>query len=510
MMNGADPSLTPFRVGLLVVGSFVAFLLFLQIVSTRNISGPNAVRLSALFDDVLGLEPKSPVQIAGIDVGRIVNIRLERGKARVEIELRGGIEVYPDATLEKVAISLLGDYKLALAPGTPASGPRLESGDTIQRVKSLSNIDEIVTEIRQMSASLKGLIAGEDGAPAPLERIVADVQVSAAAARAVLEEVSGSVGTNSSKLDRIISNIEVFTSDLARLSSGRASDVGAIMKDTRALAASLRVTAENIEEIVAGQSKTDLDETVRSLRSSIDTLNRGLESIASITGKIDQGQGTIGQLVNDDSIAENLQETAEGLNSLVGGISSLQTWVNLRSEFQVRSGALKNYVQFSLQPQSDKMYIFEVVDDPRGVQQVVIEDVQTTSPEPGRAFSYRERRTTTRNALKFSVMFYRRYYWLGLRFGVIESTGGIGANLYFLNDRLEILADLNRFGEEARLPRFKGLALFEPIDHVYIHAGVDDLLNQGTIDFFMGLGVRFNDDDLKTLLAVGGGGLAGN
>ena len=505
-----DRAFTPFRVGLLVAGAFVAFIAFLQIVSTRNISRPNDFQLNALFDDVLGLEEKSPVQIAGIDVGRIVDIQLEGGKARVTVELRSGIEVYPDASLEKVAISLLGDYKLALEPGSPSSGPRLKDGDAIGRVKSMSNVDQIISEIRTMSESLREMIAGQPGQPAPLQRIVNDVEGTAAAARAVMEEVSGSIGANAERLDRIVENIEAFTTDISTLSTGRENDVNAIMANTRELTASLRVTAASIERMVAGQSESGIDESVKTLQKSVDALNRSLESIASITNKIDEGEGTVGRLINDDSIAENIEETTEGLNSLVGGIASLQTWVNLRSEFQFRTGALKNYVQFALQPRSDKMYIFEVVDDPRGVQNVVIEDVQTTSPEPGRAFSYRERRTTTTNALKFSLMFFRRYYWLGLRFGVIESTGGIGANLYFLDDKLEILADMNRFGEEARLPRLKALALFEPIDHIYLHGGVDDALNSGTVDFFLGLGVRFNDDDLKTLLAVGGAGLTGN
>ena len=106
-------------------------------------------------------------------------------------------------------------------------------------------------------------------------------------------------------------------------------------------------------------------------------------------------------------------------------------------------------------------------------------------------------------------MFGKRFYWLGLRFGIIEGTGGVGANMYLLEDRLEVLIDLNRFGEEERRPRIKGLALLEVVPHIYLHGGSDDFFNPGTVDYFLGAGVRFNDDDLKTLFAVtplGGGG----
>jgi hypothetical protein len=85
----------------------------------------------------------------------------------------------------------------------------------------------------------------------------------------------------------------------------------------------------------------------------------------------------------------------------------------------------------------------------------------------------------------------------------------VGADLHFLDDRLEFYFDLNRFGEEERLPRIKGLALVEIIPHVYLHAGVDDVLNFGTIDYFVGAGVRFNDKDLLTILALGGSAITG-
>lgn len=508
MADGATKVLTPFKVGLLVAGSFVAFGAFLQVVSTRSLGSSDAYEVSANFDDVLGLEEKSPVQIAGIDIGRIKEIKLVEGKAQVTLEIDEEVQLYDDASIEKVAISLLGDYKLAVEPGSPSTG-RLPNGGEIKNVKSLSNVDAIVMEVREMSESIGKLVKGRPGEPAPLEQIVLDVQGSAAAARKVLEEVSMNIGDNTEKLDKILANIESFTADLSSISRGKERDVEAIVRDTRAIAESVRRTSEQIETIVAGQNKEEIKDSVKSLKQTLETMNRSLENIASITAKIDEGEGTVGKLVNDEGIYQNINEAAEGVNSLVGGISRLQTWVNLRSEYQFRTASTKNYVQFVLSPREDKSYIFEVVDDPRGVRDTVIEDVQTTSPELGRAFQYRERRTTTRDGLNFSLQFAKRYYWLSLRFGIIEGTGGIGANMHFFDDRLEILLDVNRFGEEARFPRTKALALFEVVPHVYAHGGVDDPLNPGTIDYFLGLGVRFNDEDLKTLLTIAGGALTG-
>ena len=161
-------------------------------------------------------------------------------------------------------------------------------------------------------------------------------------------------------------------------------------------------------------------------------------------------------------------------------------------------------------PKDDKYYIIELVDDPRGVRTTVIEDVETTSPESGRDFQYRERRTTTVDGLKFSLQIAKRFYWLALRFGIIENTGGVGANAYFFDDKIELAIDANQFGEESRRPRLKALATVELLPHVYLAGGVDDFINPGTTDFFVGGGVRFNDEDLKYLLFTTGGLPKGN
>jgi phospholipid/cholesterol/gamma-HCH transport system substrate-binding protein len=507
-MAKPDKIITPLKVGLLVSGAFVAFMVFLQIVSTQGLGRADSYDVWALFDDVLGLEKKSPVQVAGVDIGRIKEIELSGGKAKVTLEIYGEVDLYEDARIEKVSISLLGDYKLAVEPGT-ATKPKLKNGDQIKNVISLSSVDAVIAEVRTMSEALKKMIAGTPEQPAPLEQIVRDVQGSAAAARTVLEVVSQDIGENAEKLDRILQNIELFTKDLSQISRGKDRDIDAITTDARAIAHSLRITAENLEKIIAGQDEEDLKESVKSLRQTLDTMNRSLENIASITQKIDEGQGTVGGLINDPAIHDGIKEAVEGVNKVVGGVARMQTWVNLRTEFQFRTGAAKNYVQFILQPKEDAYYLFEVVDDPRGVRETEIVDVETTSPELGRNFQYRERRTTTRDKLSFSLLFGKRFYWLGLRFGIIEGTGGVGADLHFLDDRLEFWFDLNRFGEEERLPRIKGLALVEVIPHIYLHAGVDDAFNIGTIDYFVGAGVRFNDQDLLSILALGGSAVTG-
>jgi phospholipid/cholesterol/gamma-HCH transport system substrate-binding protein len=109
------------------------------------------------------------------------------------------------------------------------------------------------------------------------------------------------------------------------------------------------------------------------------------------------------------------------------------------------------------------------------------------------------------------------------RFGIKESTGGVGADLYLLDDRLSLSADVFGFAQSTvgQNPRVKVSLAYAPDFFnrmLSVVGGADDLWNYnhraeaaagGGFDWFLGLQLRFNDEDLKSLLLVGGGAAAG-
>ena len=103
----------------------------------------------------------------------------------------------------------------------------------------------------------------------------------------------------------------------------------------------------------------------------------------------------------------------------------------------------------------------------------------------------------------------------------MESTGGVGADLFLLDDRLVLSADVFGFAQSTvgQNPRVKVSVGYEVWNRMlYVIGGADDLANYnhraesgapGGFDWFLGAQLRFNDEDLKSLLLVGGGAAAG-
>jgi len=128
---------------------------------------------------------------------------------------------------------------------------------------------------------------------------------------------------------------------------------------------------------------------------------------------------------------------------------------------------------------------------------------------------------TTTNELRFSLEFGKRIGPVAGRFGIKESTGGFGGDLFMLDDHLTLSVDVFNFAASnvGQYPRVKTTLSWDVWNKTaYLVGGADDLLNYtrakagagGGFDYFLGFQLSFNDQDLKSLLLFGGGAAAGN
>jgi phospholipid/cholesterol/gamma-HCH transport system substrate-binding protein len=201
-----------------------------------------------------------------------------------------------------------------------------------------------------------------------------------------------------------------------------------------------------------------------------------------------------------------VQGVVEGVNDYVGGITRLQTIVGLRTDYNFLENTIKSYVSLRLQPREDKYYEIELVNDPRGLTSFVQQNVDSTNPAQPQ--HYQTLTTTTTNAFRFSLQFARTLGPFTGRFGIKESTGGLGLDIHLLKNRFELVNDVFGFGEEVE-PRYRGFVSYEFIHRLWLIAGIDHVFTPDLRDYFVGLQLRFTDQDLKTILPFAGGAVSG-
>jgi len=134
-----------------MVGIFVVFgLLCVGYMTVKlgkvNVLGDNSYSLIAKFTTVTGLRIGSPVNILGIDVGRVVKIKMdqENQQAVVELRIKKDIKVYDDAIASIKTEGLIGDMYLSIDPG--GGGAPLNPGGFITETQPPLDIAGLVSK----------------------------------------------------------------------------------------------------------------------------------------------------------------------------------------------------------------------------------------------------------------------------------------------------------------------------------------------------------------------------
>ena len=484
-----------------------AYALFMY---TGERTASDGYQLHAFFNDALGLFDKSGVRSAGIDIGKIESKAFDRetGKAKIIFRINPDIVMYDNAVVSKRSASLLGEFYLQIDPGSPVDtrgGKQrttrvLKDGDQIRHVNEATNVGEI---IEQVNVTLP-----------ILQAILRDVQeITSGPIKQMANNANDLVARNSVVLERLLLRVDNIAADVESVTRSESDDVKVTLRNVREISEGLKSLVGKSENEVGATGK-ELRSSVQSLQTSIDTLERSLGNVETVTERLKDGEGTAGKLLADDAIANNIEQITEDASGFVRSLTRLQTVVGMRTEYNYLAKTFKNYFSVQLAPRPDKFFLIEVVDDPRGFREVV----RTTTQGSDRSSLVEE--TVVKNSLdklRFSVMLGKRFGNFVGRFGIKESTGGLGADLHFLEDRLTLSVDMfdTRSNEYPRLQGRSSFAIYDR--NLFVLAGVDDVLNQSRavagggafFDWFFGLQLVFRDDDLKSMLLLGGGAVSG-
>jgi phospholipid/cholesterol/gamma-HCH transport system substrate-binding protein len=497
---------TPFRVGLFVLAMGATFAVVYSFVKKGGLNDRNSIPVVAIFKDATGLEKKSAVQIAGIPVGEITDISLYNGQlARVALRIRKDVHLHTDAAITKRSTSLLGDMMLDVYPGSP-DAPDMPPGGQVAHVYDSNNIQEIfdslqriTREIEEVTKGLSTTLNGEKGSIAGIvESLQQTVTVGGATLNQALDnlrELTGtmnaSVGEQKQSFQEIVENI--------RVASGEA---------VRALA--------KVDSIL-GANETELKQNVHSVQEALDKINDTLTGAQEIVDKINNGQGTLGKLVSDQQMADKLEQTVDDASEMVSRINRIQLKFAMYAQYMFSEGAAKGYFDLKIQTNPDRYYLFELVGDTRATFNHVY--TQYNPAVPG--YQTDQLVTTSSRSLKFSVEFAQAWYQLTMRVGLIESTIGAGLDYDIWKHDLTASLDVFDFNDEFQpYPRLRGYLTYRFLRHVMVQAGLDDILNHparyntvapsargvtlGGREFFLGAGLYFTDDDLRSMVGLAG------
>jgi len=245
---------------------------------------------SVLFPNVGALDVGDPVTVLGVKKGEVEKIILHQGYVLVTFNLTTDVELKEDARFTVMNIGLMGERFVAIEPGhgeKPLDLSRPPSGyyDTgIPEVMGM--MGQMVAEIRNLTGYLRGALGTE---------------------------------WSERKIKESIDNVNQLSSDLASLLNKNKAKIDKSIND-------FLYASSKLKEMV-DRNEPKLDTTLSNfsyasgrLEKITSTLEDLSTSLKNVSERVEKGEGTLGQLLNDETLYQDLKRTTDSIDELIKDI----------------------------------------------------------------------------------------------------------------------------------------------------------------------------------------------
>jgi phospholipid/cholesterol/gamma-HCH transport system substrate-binding protein len=273
-------------VGLFVVAGLIATVVTLAVMTDAALFRGRYI-ITSNVPNASGIRKGDPVQIRGVNIGRILGFTIGGQGVDLRLEIEGEYPIPKDSRLEIKASGLMGGMLADVIPGS--SSEPAKWGDRIAGstgVGLFDKMDELAGEADKVAIRVQGLLS---------DQMIKDLQGGATGARASLESLQAILNEQRGEL--------------------------------RGLSASLKRSAEGLERVTTGpeleRTTKRLDELVGRLDGTQQALDRSSKSLQSILARMDRGEGTLGKLSTDDTLYRNASEATANLNKATVELNKL-------------------------------------------------------------------------------------------------------------------------------------------------------------------------------------------
>ncbi|WP_456442465.1 MlaD family protein [Psychroserpens sp.] len=282
------------KTAVLVISGILLFVFLFNYLKGENLLDSSRTYY-ALYDNVEGLAPSTPVTINGMNVGKVKSIAFTEdgsGKLLVTLLIDNDFQFSKNSKAELYDLSLIGGRAVAIIP-------------TFDNAEPAGSGDYLETSVKT------GLIGSFSQILTPLEKKI----------ELALDEANGLlVNVNEIFDDETKNNLKEAISELnATMKSFKSTSmslnrlVDSNQEGLKATISNLETTTENFSKLSDSLANANLAQTIRGLQSTI-------KNFDAIMLGINNGEGTIGKLLNDESLYDNLEAASKEMEDLLRDI----------------------------------------------------------------------------------------------------------------------------------------------------------------------------------------------
>lgn len=539
------------RVGVFVLGALAIFIYMGFSIGVFRFDRGQYYTYIIGFNDISGLVRKADVKIAGVKVGWVEDILLRpeaQQKAQARVMVHRNYRLYENAYGMVRQDGLLGPKYIEVVPGNPGL-TKLEPGVMLHEPGEepvsvdglLREFRAIASNVKEVSIAFNSALGGDIGSER-LRGLVENLSVAAS-----------HIASVSTVLERSFVNNEEHLTTLLQLGS---TINRVVEKLEREILPGFNTSINSIATVFDrdfGRIATNVEVVSNSLDEAAIEARDGLHTFGSVATKIDEGQGLVGKLINEDELYRDIKIAADGIRKYISKLDRLQIVIDAHSESMITPAENyfwednKGYFEARIFPQEDYFFLIQYMQSEKGfldrkekiknygyrpncdVENYVdaCEDnaeyaaqywnpVYTDQLPMGNGFKLwntfgvrEEKIRFLRDHGRIGVQFGKIFGDFALRAGIIDGFVGAGVDIDipFRTDTFRWLSTFEAFDINGRnrindrRPHLKWLNKMYFMRNLYFTFGADDFISKHNKSLFYGVGFRFGDDDLKYFMS---------
>ena len=256
------------------------------------------------YTNVDGLQSSAYVMTRGLNVGHVSKIELVDNKeVKVTITINKSVEV-PTGTVAALASGdLLGAKVINLDQG---KGPGLiEGGATLPTIKESGLVDKVSDQLTPRLAELKETISLFNTTLNGINNVVGDQNQKA------LADAINSIKTTADNLSKLSASLNAESGEMTQIIHNANSITGNLAKNN-----------DTIQHILANASNITKQLANAPIQKTITDLQKSVAELHGVMDKINNNQGSLGMLINNKDVYNNLNSSLKSLNDLMADIKA--------------------------------------------------------------------------------------------------------------------------------------------------------------------------------------------
>lgn len=315
-MNNAQQTA---RVGLFFILGLALIWVTFETLSGGKVLKDKGYTLVAGFETLKSLKPGDEIRMAGVKIGEVQKTQLSGSSRRAEAILRidSNVKIKSDAIATIAMQGLIGTNSISIDLGS-ANAPDLQPGAEI-RTRESADLNAVMSQIGELGKKLEGALGNlgtalsgdgtKPGIVQKVDQLVTENRENIQRATSNLADISSKVNKGEGTLGKLINDPKLHDELVATLAD---------IKNGAAEAKTFLANAQSIiDQVKAGKGAIG---TLVFDQKAGDDIKATIATLRDVSDKISKGEGTLGKLLNDDSMLRDAQAIMKKADRALDGL----------------------------------------------------------------------------------------------------------------------------------------------------------------------------------------------